>query len=107
MHAARRSPRIVACLAHARVVGHAAFQHPDLLVTDVTVARDDRAGSIANQHGLVAAVGVLPEGLPEDAGPSLDPRDLVDIGIKAEEGPRPKPSPALRERVADAIAEAG
>src|SRR5204863_4855589 len=43
VHAPGRAAGVVAGGARARVVGHAALQHEDLLVTDVPVARDGGA----------------------------------------------------------------
>src|SRR5215471_16190635 len=66
------------------VVGHGAFDHPDLLVADVPMPRHRGAGRVAHEHCLVPAVRILPQRLPEDAGASLDPWGLLGVGKEAD-----------------------
>src|SRR6266511_4536471 len=67
VHAAGRPPRVVAGRADAGIVGHTALENEDLLIPDMAVAGNRRAGLIAHQDGLMPAVRILPEHLPEDA----------------------------------------
>src|SRR5262252_10004323 len=84
MHAARRPTRVVARDAYAGVVGHGAFDHPDLLVADVPMPRHRGAGRVAHEHCLVPTVRIFPQRLPEDAGASLEPWGLLGVGKEAD-----------------------
>ena len=79
--AAGRAPRVVARGARPGVVGDAALEHVDLLVAEMTMARDRRARRVAHQHGF--AIGLLPQHLPEHAGPPLFPRASGDVDVEA------------------------
>src|SRR5262244_1870418 len=83
VHASGRPPGIVAGAAHPRIVGHGALEYPDLLVAEMAMARHRGARRVPHEHGLVSSVRVLPQRLPEDAGASLDPRGLLDVGEEA------------------------
>src|SRR5439155_21302950 len=57
------------------------LEHPDLLVAEMTMARDEGAGVVADQHG--APIALLPERLPVHAGSALHPGLRRGIDVEA------------------------
>src|SRR5437867_1027462 len=84
VHAPGRAAGVVAGGARARVVGHAALQHEDLLVADVPVARDGGARLVAHQDRLVETVGIFPQHLPEHSRAALGPGQRGHVDEQAD-----------------------
>jgi hypothetical protein len=75
------APGELAGAAHAGVIFDLALDDEDLFIAEVSMARDDRAGLVTDEHGL--PVTVAPQHLPVHAGPSLIPRPGGHIDVLA------------------------